>query len=135
MEKGSRQREAVKAIAKLGGGVRYDYHDGPCDPAEHPSIPSILLTLLGDDFFSDVVGVGFFADSLGVDDLAVLETLRNLDFVELVQVPITDRGLCHLDGLQRLQYLNLKGAQSPMPGFLNWQSSRHSLVWISLELR
>lgn len=110
MEKARSQREAVEAIAKLGGGVRYDYHDGPCDPAEHPPIPSILLTLLGDDFFSDVVGVGFFHDSLGDDDLAVLGTLPHLEFIELVHVPITDRGLRHLDGLQRLQYLNLKGS-------------------------
>ncbi len=110
MEKARSQREAVEAIAKLGGGVRYDYHDGPCDPAEHPPIPSLLLTLLGDDFFSDVVGVGFFQDDVVDNDLTVLNTLRNLDFVELVEVPITDRGLHHLDGLHRLTYLNLKGS-------------------------
>lgn len=110
IEKARRQREAVEAIAKLGGGVRYDYHDGVCDPAEHPPIPSLLLKLLGDDFFSDVVGVGFFQDDVVDNDLTVLNTLRNLDFVELVQVPITDRGLRHLDGLHRLQYLNLKGS-------------------------
>jgi len=30
MEKARRQRAAVDEIAELGGGVRYDYHDGIC---------------------------------------------------------------------------------------------------------
>ncbi len=103
MERARRQREAVEAIAKLGGGVRYDYHDGVCHPAEHPPVPSWLLKLRGDDFFSCVVGVGFFpADRVGDDDLAVLGTLPRLNFVELVHVPITDNGLRHLDGLHSL---------------------------------
>ena len=45
MERARKQREAVEAIVKLGGGVRYDYHDGVCDPAEHPPVPSWLLKL------------------------------------------------------------------------------------------
>lgn len=110
MERAKQQREVVEAVMKLGGGVRYDYHDSVCDPAEHPPVPSLLLHLLGDDFFSNVVGVGFFSpDVLADDDLALLGDLPHLDFVELVRVPISDNGLLNLKGLHSLTYLNLTG--------------------------
>ncbi len=110
MEKARRQREAVETIAELHGMVWYDYHEILGDFAEHPPIPSLLLKLLGDDFFSDVVGVAFFGDSLGDDDLKVLGTLPHIDFVILAGIPITDNGLRHLDGLPNLRCLVLEGS-------------------------
>jgi hypothetical protein len=107
MQQARQQREVVESIKKLGGGVRYDYHDGVCDPKEHPPVPAWLLAVFGDDFFAKVVGVGFFGTDISDDDLAVLEKLPHLEFVQLERVPITDEGLNHLKGLRNLRSLSL----------------------------
>jgi hypothetical protein len=107
MQQARRQREVVESINKLGGGVRYDYHDGVCDPRTHPSVPAWLLAVFGDDFFADVVGVGFFGKDISDDDLALLEKLPHLEFVQLERVPISDNGLDHLIGLRNLTCLSL----------------------------
>lgn len=112
LERARRQREAVETIRQLGGAVRYGYHDSICDPAEHPPVPSLFLKLLGDDFFSDVVGVGFFhKNGLCDDNLAVLDALPELDFVELQHVPITDHGLRYLAGIRSVTTLSLDGTR------------------------
>ncbi len=112
MHRARKQRQIVAAILKLGGGVQYDYHDGICDPRKHPPVPAWQLKVFGDDFFSDVVGVGFFRKAhLRDEDLARLENLAQLEFVMLERVPITDKALEHFKGLGNLRYLSLVGTQ------------------------
>jgi hypothetical protein len=45
------------------------------------------------------------------DELAALEVLRSLNYVNLSGAPITDAGLAHLHGLYRLDLLNLSNTQ------------------------
>ena len=62
------QRDAVKAIEMCGGTVSYDWqYERLTDeivfdrrPGKQPGAPHWLRSLVGDDFFQEVVGVAFF---------------------------------------------------------------------------
>ena len=81
-----RQREAVRAIEKLGGDVRYEEAQTP--------VPRWLRELLGDDFFFlkvDTVHLsGTEVTDVGLEHLKWLATLEAL-FLSNTQV--TDAGL------------------------------------------
>jgi len=118
-----RQRRAVEAIEKAGGWVSYDYEmdeDGLHTGRAESSAPAWLRKLLGEDFFADVVAVGFSVPSssvyseantdvgdLGIEHLGALE---NLEWLNLSDTRVTDGGLQHLRGLTRLEVLWLSCA-------------------------
>jgi internalin A len=126
-----RQREAVEAIVRLGGGVTYDYElrrdlamtrqipggriefgyesdlSGMPIPKE-PSWPLWLRKLLGDDFFNNVVKVRVENDAAMVH-LARLPHLRKL---ETYGEGITDAGMEKLEGMLQLEQLNCHGIET-----------------------
>ena len=62
LHRAKQQKEAVAAIQAAGGWVHYDYQrpdslSGTIDPQARPWEPKWLLTLVGIDFFHDVVEV------------------------------------------------------------------------------
>jgi Leucine Rich repeat len=128
IEQKRKEREAVEAIAKFGGQVAYDYErDSPKPPG-----PEWLRGLLGEDFFTRIVGVDlcccanltdaglvnvkamtqlqtlslFFTTigDAGVENIRGLSLLQSLD---LSETQVTDAGLERLEGLTRLEELRL----------------------------
>ena len=118
MRQAEKQRKAVEAIEEMYGDVYYDYYrkeNGDFDLWAEPPTPAWLRELLGDHFFSDVIGVGLssWLPELQVSDtelehLAGLTKLSNLD---LSRARITDVGLQRLKGLPRLGLLNISSTQ------------------------
>lgn len=114
VQQAGRQRQAVEAIRALGGFVTYDYaidqaYGHPVN-AQDPG-PGWLGSVLGVDFFADVVRVNL--DSTDVTDaqLEHLENLPQLRWVNLFNTRITDSGLEHLQRLRHLERLELGGTQ------------------------
>ena len=128
LQRARRQKEAVEAIQKAGGWVKYDYE--AAFPFAEPSVPKWARKLFGDDFFFDVVEV-WEAVNVGDDEarhlkvltslvsldlsggqitdagLEDLEELTNLETLYLTYTPITDAGLENLKGLTDLEWLGL----------------------------
>jgi hypothetical protein len=110
-----RQREAVRAVAKSGGILLYDFHDDSewvdKRPVDTRTTSQVWLhSLLGADMFADVVEVGPGPSPSRVmtdATLAHLEQLPRLRTVELCGTQVTDAGLRHLEGLTQLQSLGL----------------------------
>jgi hypothetical protein len=106
------QSKNVSEIQRIGGDVYYDYHyatvDGSLDPDASPPGPSWLRSILGRDFFSDVVDIDLPPEM--VDD----HLLGNLcDFPRLsslgVGPAVTDNGLRDLRRLKQIEFLSLTG--------------------------
>jgi len=104
MERAKRQREAVDAIEKAWCDITYD--DRLSNSAE-PPVPQWARSLLGDDFFFDVVQVRCIGGNFSDDEAGHLEALTNVTFLELGGTQITDAGLEHLEGLASLDHLTL----------------------------
>jgi Leucine-rich repeat (LRR) protein len=126
-----KQREAVEAILRTGGRVRYDYQM----TGTEPQAPEWLWELLGDDFFFDVssVNLQLLVDDDVIKHLTDLPNLRevylssskvtdagleeyiegrtNLELLSLWDTHVTDAGLQHLKGLINLERLYLEGTQ------------------------
>jgi Leucine Rich repeat len=128
IEQKRNERVAVEAIVRLGGRVAYDYER---DSAK-PHGPEWLRGLLGEDFFTRIVGVDlcgcatltdaglvnvngmtqlqtlnlFFTTigDAGVENVRGLSLLQSLD---LSETQVTDAGLERLEGLTRLAELRL----------------------------
>jgi hypothetical protein len=135
MKKARKQREAVEAIVKLGGGVRYGWgRDAAGNWIERsPQAPAWRHDLLGVHFFADIIQVEFFAVRLtdgGLEPIRVLPQLRflfvantkitdasmevigaspRLEGVDLDGTRVTDAGLKHLKGLTSLKWLGIRG--------------------------
>jgi hypothetical protein len=108
------QHDAVAAIEKAGGYVRYDWQWKNGGPKKNgrPWYPGWLAERVGIDYLSHVVSVTFVG---GLSD-ARLALLRDLNRLEGVGIhyapaidpwPVTDAGLVHLKGLSRLRSLPL----------------------------
>ena len=129
-----KQKVAVDAIKTDAGSVFYDYQvdpSGSLTTGAEPPGPSWLRRLLGDDFFSTVVGVGVNtpADMKHVGELSKLRTigaygvpisdadlkgvreLSQLTTLNLSRTPVTDAGLRNLKGLSQLEDLELSGTR------------------------
>jgi hypothetical protein len=104
MERARRQREAVKAIEKLGGSVGYE-RDG------WPSLQNSARRLFGDDFFSDVLVVTVCGEGFGDDEMNYLKRLTKLEMLGFYHAQITDAGLEHVAGLTTLTELTLEGTE------------------------
>jgi hypothetical protein len=109
LERAKRQREAVDAIQRLGGGIFYDYQKGGiCRPKGEPQAPESLRSLLGDHFFVNVVGVGLGREEVGHHGLTRLGAFPDLEFVMLKGPNIDDAGIEHIRGFPRLGYVELR---------------------------
>src|ERR1700730_8857612 len=94
-KKAERQRAIVEQIRKDGGWVFYDYqfdHSGRLIARAEPAAPAWLRMLLGDDFFTNVVGV--HAKSRGI--LGSLRELDRLATLDLMDSNLGDADLAHL---------------------------------------
>ena len=98
MKQQRKDREAVKALVKLGGQVRYN---NPANPTE----PSWFLEWAGQCSISRV----YLSGRTEVTDarLVQLERLTQLRYLDLTRTEVTDAGLVHLKGLINLQTLGL----------------------------
>ena len=107
------QRDAKAAIVLCGGTAEYDFQfvRGVWPPPRAPAEPVWLRSLLGDDFFADVVYVSL--SSLHVSEsttdarLEHLKGLPSLQTLDLNSTKITDGGLENLKGLTQLKRLDL----------------------------
>src|SRR6266700_3862204 len=84
IEQKRREREAVTAIVKLGGEAHYDYQhqlgsNGEPQLDAKPTGPDWLRSLLGENFFNEVVFVPF-ESRVGIGDSALeqIEPLTEL---------------------------------------------------------
>ena len=113
MKKAREQRAAVRAIEGAGGSVSYDWQGiylGMLIPKQEPRSPRWLRTLLGDDFWEDVIFVE--VRELRTDTLlSQLEELPQLQFLSLRNGKITGAGLENLKGLRQLRTLDLTANQ------------------------
>lgn len=109
------QHEAVSAIEKASGYVRYDWEwkNGSRIPAGRRRRPGWLARRIGVDYLHDVVAV-FLLHDLSDSDLAIVGHFRELEQLQYFKpfMPaggprVTDAGLMHLEGLSRLQELDL----------------------------
>jgi Leucine-rich repeat (LRR) protein len=101
-----RQKAAVEAIKNDSGSLFYDYeldaYGNGITGAEPPG-PAWLRRLLGDDFFTTVVGVGVNTPA----DMKYLGELSELRGVGAYGVPIADVDLESIRGSTQLKGLNL----------------------------
>jgi hypothetical protein len=96
IERKREERDAVDAIRKIGGGVRYDYQIA--DGVKHePFGPRWLRAILGEDFFSEVTVVDGPQRQVKLD--ALLESLKDfpkLDALTLNRTATTDAELSNV---------------------------------------
>jgi hypothetical protein len=119
------QRDAVAAITKLGGSALYDWQfEGNrfrLKPGtniisnEVPGWPTWLVDRLGVDAFGTVTQVSFRrlprapSPAESEEVLAQIGHLGRLKQLTFINVPVTDTGLAHLEGLTSLESLMLRG--------------------------
>jgi internalin A len=112
------QREAVAAIRRAGGSVRYNWEwsNGQPNPAGRPWAPGWLVDRIGIDYFGSVTAVyldrgirwGFFRDRRDLNPiLAHVGRLKCLEWLYLNASSVTDDSLVHLRGLTNLRVLGL----------------------------
>jgi len=119
MQRARKQTEAVARITELGGEVDYDYQPmtNPLEtlfeppPAPQPTTPTWLRKLLGDDFFGDVVCVTASSPNFGDEELEHVNGLTKLEGINLPGSQVTNAGLEHVKGLSKLKFLSLDGTQ------------------------
>ena len=131
------QRDAVAAILRTGGSVRYDWEmipSGGINPQGKPKAPKRLVDFLGPDYFGHValvqlgekttdadmvhVGrlrrlVGFSAHGTNINitdaGAAHLAGMTGLEHITLDDTRVTGAGLAILEGMSKLKYLHLRG--------------------------
>jgi hypothetical protein len=115
------QREAVKAIEKLGGRAEYEARSGGCLAA------AIAFggKLLPHDWLVDVYGVSLADMQLADAELAHLQGLQQLKWLALNNTSITDAGLAHLRGLTELEQLTLAFTRVTDAGLIHLQRLTH----------
>ncbi len=129
------QRDAVAAILKLQGTVKYDWErkDGRNLPNGKPWWPSWLVDLFGIDYFAHVTQVRLVAvPELSDAELIHISTLSGLEELDLHRSPVTDDRLGHLAGLTDLQSLILFHTPISDTG-LGHLKKMHRLRMLSIE--
>ena len=103
------QRDAVTAIQKSGGSVRYDWEwtNHAAIEGGKPRAPGLLVDVFGADYFGYVTVV-YLLDASG-RELLQLESLLQIQWLVIVDPHITDASLVHLEPLTRLRSLTLRG--------------------------
>jgi hypothetical protein len=104
------QRDAVAAIQRAGGTIRYDFQLQGLfpNPSGKPRAPRWLVERLGVDYFANVVYVALPKASDA--ELAHIGKLARLEWLFLGGSTVTDKGWTSLDELPNLQVLSLAGA-------------------------
>jgi hypothetical protein len=129
VQQAKRQREAVDAIQKLGGGVIYDY-DVYGKPKPQP--PPWLRYLLGDDFFANIGGVSFRNTQVTDAELEMLKGLTQVHQLYVNSPQVTDAGLETLKGLTQLQGLCLNNTQVTDAGLETLKGlTQLQLLWLN----
>ena len=109
VKRATEQRDAVNAILRLGGIVRYDFESAG---STEPSAPVWLRRLIGEDYFRRVDSVNLNDLPVTDDELALLRLLPALEKVEIRScAKVSDKGLIHLRELSNLRRLDLQGTQ------------------------
>jgi hypothetical protein len=110
------QRDAVAAIERAGGSVRYHtgwtYSEFP--EAQELWAPKWLVDAIGIDYFDQVDSVGFYGSGHPVctdEALVHVGRLPGLLFLSVDGGSVTDTGLTHVKGLTNLDELNLRSTQ------------------------
>jgi len=116
MQRARRQREAVEAIEKLGGWVRFDYQVNQSivlasSPPPQPPGPEWLRRVLGDDFFAKVVSADLHNTQATDAWLEHLDGLPHLQQLNLMGTPVSDAGVQHVERLGELRVLSLDSTQ------------------------
>lgn len=110
LQRSMRQHEAVEAILRSGGVVRFDFEidqaGNPLAEASPPG-PAWLRYWIGDDLCSNVVEAEVQADTA----LECVKDLPQLQRLHLFSSGITDAGLEHLEQLPQLETLYLEKTQ------------------------
>ena len=135
MQRARRQREAAKAIMKLGGFVGYDYEPTPSGIRLQGVPPGLdwLQEILGNDFFSAIVYVNLSNKNIDTDGGRRFAVLDNTPSLEANTVDpktgkphrlleaksIADTELECLKDLEGLQYLDLSGTGITDDGMKN----------------
>ncbi len=122
IRKANRQRNAAARLRESSADLYYDYQvislgepdcgeGGDIDEGAVPTEPVLLRELLGDDFFHEVVRVDLKTDA-EMEQLESLPGLRRLsvDQLGLPVATLSDTGLRHIEGLTRLEVLDLLGS-------------------------
>ena len=121
-QQASRQKAAVKAIQKLGGGVGDDQGIDVDKPAQK-HIAAWCQKLVGPDFLLHAVSVSFYYTQVGDAGLVHLKELTSLKELDLNDTQTTDAGLMHLKELTNLEVLLLYGTQVTYEGVEKLQQS------------
>jgi len=120
----------AKHLENLGGIAVYDYElgDNGTGFIAHFSIhrdapgPRWLRSLLGETFFTDLVG--FDGIALSDDDLADLCQFRKLKTVGFYQnKKVTDQGLAYLEQISTLRSIDLRGTGVSQDGIKRLQAA------------
>ena len=108
------QRDAVAAITRAGGWVRYDRGWTKSNPTlvAKTSNPGWLADLIGIDYIGHVTVVWLTA-SQTVNDATIVQVgrLTRLQKLRLDQSSVSDTDLAHLSTLTALSRLNLEGTR------------------------
>ena len=110
MREAERQRTAVEAILKAGGGYYCDFEfdeSGMLTGKKEPEGPSWLRELVGVHFLAGIVVVDLYDTEFGDAEMAHLSTLTRLERLELTHTRVTDDGIEDLMGLTKLKHLKL----------------------------
>jgi Leucine-rich repeat (LRR) protein len=105
------QRDAVAAIKKAGGVVRYDWEwrDGNSIPGGEPWAPRWLTDRIGVDYFGRVTRVELISvPSATNTTLAHVGRLTRLQELSVESPSVTDAGLEHMKALTELSNLRLR---------------------------
>jgi hypothetical protein len=114
------QSRAVAAIQSFHGYVFYDFQGVDSDSFNQwgtSKVPGWLLDSLGVDFFHNVTLVAFDVGPVTDDVLAPLFTLRKVRYLFFDSSLVTDAGLAHLKGLEKLQVLRMSAGENETGGF------------------
>jgi Leucine-rich repeat (LRR) protein len=109
MGQARRRREAVEAIKRAGNDLLYEYQvdqSGNEIPNAQPSIPNWLTGLFGEDLFYDVVYVHLWRQ-LPEGRLECLRDLRQIRYIHIEELYISDADLENLEGLAQLRNLEI----------------------------
>ena len=104
------QRNAVEAILRAGGRVRYDwqFRNGALVRNGAPKGPKWLVGLLGPHYFDNVTMVELAGGATDTE-LAQLGNLALVDTLVLNSSCLSESGLSHLDRLTGLRWLTITG--------------------------
>jgi hypothetical protein len=131
------QREAVLAITKAGGSVKYDWElrNGDDIPGRRPWAPSWLVNLVGVDCSGHVINAALpIATSASVAQIGRLTQLESLN-LHFGSSPASDDDFIHLERLTKLSTLVLSTNDVPDGWLMHLRASSNLSISASMELR